>query len=106
MRVIDFDDVALAAEYLGDAYRVEVRVITWESEDTLKVPTSSLFRDDDGDWAVFTLSEGKALQRKVEVGQRNGLEAQVLSGLDEDEPVIVHPSDDVADGVEVVPRTS
>ena len=102
--VIDFDDVEQAAEYLGDAYRVEVRVITWESEDTLKAPTSSLFRDDDGNWAVFTLSEGKALQRKVEIGQRNGLEAQVLSGLDEDEPVIVHPSDDIADGVEVVPR--
>ncbi len=102
--IIDFEDVELAAEYLGDAYRVEVRVVTWESEDALKAPTSSLFRDDDGDWAVFTLSEGKALQRKVEIGQRNGLEAQVLSGLAEDEPVIVHPSDDVADGVEVVPR--
>ena len=102
--VIDFDDVEQAAEYLGDAYRVEVRVITWESEDTLKVPTSSLFRDDDGDWAVFTLVEGKALERRVQIGQRNGLEAQVLSGLVEDDPVIVHPSDDVANGVEVVPR--
>ena len=42
--VVDFNDPALTAEYLGDAYRVEIRVVTWETSDTLKVPTGSLFR--------------------------------------------------------------
>jgi HlyD family secretion protein len=40
----------------------------------------------------------------VKIGKRNGLDAQVLEGLSEGDIVIVHPSDRVADGVEVVPR--
>ena len=103
--IIDFEDPAQAADYLGDGYRVEVRVVTWETEATLKAPTSSLFRSGE-EWAVFTVTDGKASLRPVEIGRRNGLEAQVLSGLSETDPVIVHPSDDVVDGVEVVDRSS
>ena len=103
--IIDFEDPAAAAEHLGDGYRVEVRVVIWETEDTTKAPTSSLFRSGDK-WAVFTVADGKAALRPVEIGRRNGLEAQVLSGLSETDPVIVHPSDDVLDGVEVVDRSA
>jgi len=103
--IIDFDDPSEASEYLGDAFRVEVRVIIWEAQETLKVPTSSLFRSGD-EWAVFTVTGGKAALRKVEIGERNGLEAQVLSGLSESDQVIEHPSDDVVDGVDVVERSS
>ncbi len=103
--IVDFDDPAKAAEYLGDAFRVEVRVVIWEAEATLKIPTSSLFRSGD-DWAVFTVTDGRAVLRIVQIGQRNGLEAQVLSGLSESDLVIEHPSDDVVDGVEIVERSS
>ena len=102
--IIDFDDPSEASEYLGDAFRVEVRVIIWEAQETLKVPTSSLFRSGD-EWAVFTVTGGKAALREVEIGERNGLEAQVLSGLSESDQVIEHPSDDVVDGVDVVERS-
>jgi len=40
----------------------------------------------------------------VELGKRNGLSAQVLSGLSEGETVIVHPGDSVKDGGRVAPR--
>jgi HlyD family secretion protein len=101
--IIDFVDGVQASEFLGDGYRVEIRVVTWESDDVLKLPVSSLFRTD-GDWSVFTVDGGIASVRNVEIGRRNGLEAEVLSGISEGETVIVHPSDDVADGVEVVSR--
>jgi HlyD family secretion protein len=101
--VIDFVDQLEASELLGDGYRVEIRIVTWESDDVLKLPVSSLFRTE-GDWAVFTASEGIASRRRVEIGRRNGLEAEILSGISEGERVIVHPSDDVADGIEVVSR--
>ena len=101
--IIDFDDPEQAAGYLGDGYRVEIRIVTWETDDTLKIPTSSLFRTGD-DWSVFTVVEGRAVLRRVEIGQRNGLEAQILSGLSVDDPLIIHPSDDVADGVRIMPR--
>ena len=99
--VVDFNDPAQTAEYLGDAYRVEIRVVTWETSDTLKVPTGSLFRTGD-DWTVFVVSGGLAERRRIEMGRRNALEAEVLSGLAESEIVIVYPGQEVSDGVEVV----
>ena len=55
-------------------------------------------------WAVYAVEEGRAVRREIELGQRNGLAAQVLGGLDEGAQVIVHPSDDIADGVRVEER--
>ena len=101
--IIDFDKPAEAASYLGDGYRVEVRIIVWEADDTLIVPTSALFRNGEN-WSVFSLGEGRARLRPVEIGRRNRLEAEVLSGVTESETVVVHPSDDVIDGVEIVER--
>jgi HlyD family secretion protein len=40
----------------------------------------------------------------VEVGKRNGLAAQILSGLSEGETVVLHPGDTVTDGRKVRPR--
>ncbi len=102
--IIDFEDSRQAGEALGDGYRVEVRIIIWEREDVLKVPTSSLFRRGD-QWAVFKVEEGRAVLQAVEIGQRNGLEAEVLSGLSSSDQVIVHPSDSISNGVEVTSRT-
>jgi HlyD family secretion protein len=103
--IIDFVDVRDAWQALGDGYRVEVRVIIWEREDVLKVPTSSLFRAGEA-WAVYCVAEGRAVRQVIDIGRRNGLEAEVLSGLSAGDRVVVHPSDAVVDGVEVVERTA
>ena len=55
-------------------------------------------------WAVFKAEDGRARLTPVEVGHRNGLEAQILSGLAAGDRVILHPSDQVADGVKVEER--
>jgi HlyD family secretion protein len=111
--VIDFADPRAAWEALGDGYRVEVRIVVWRGDDVVKVPASSLFRHDGGGavgsgretgWAVFKVADDRARLTPVEVGQRNGLEAEVLAGLAPGDRVILHPSDQVADGVEVVAR--
>lgn len=102
--IIDFADPREAWEALGDGYRVEVQVVIWRDEEVTKIPTSALFRHEDG-WAAFTVSDGEAHLRPVEVGQRNGLEAEILSGIAEGEQILVHPSDEVAEGVGVEQRT-
>ena len=56
--VVDFTDPQEAWQALGDGFRVEVRIVVWDSEEALKVPTSSLFRED-GEWAVFVVQEGR-----------------------------------------------
>src|SRR6185436_10417898 len=66
--VLDFVDPTGACAALGDAYRVEVRIITWESSDVLKVPTSALFRDGER-WAVYVAGEGRARRALVQLGQ-------------------------------------
>ncbi|HHM04745.1 MAG TPA: HlyD family efflux transporter periplasmic adaptor subunit [Gammaproteobacteria bacterium] len=87
---------------LGDGYRVEASFLLWEGKNVLQIPASALFRMDGG-WAVFVVSRGRAVQTPVEVGQRNGLAAQILSGLSAGQTVIVHPGDAVRDGVAVAP---
>jgi HlyD family secretion protein len=88
---------------LGDAYRVEARIVVWESDDVLKVPAGALFRHEGG-WAVFVAENGTARRRPLTVGANNGLEAVVLEGLAEGDAVILNPSDRVTDGAAVAPR--
>jgi HlyD family secretion protein len=89
-------DFVSAPEQLGDAYRVEVRVITWQSPSVLKVPLSALFRRGD-DWNVFLAETDRASRRNVKIGHRSDLEAEVLDGLREGERVIVHPGNELTD---------
>ncbi|MCA9289591.1 MAG: HlyD family efflux transporter periplasmic adaptor subunit [Phycisphaerales bacterium] len=102
--VIDFVDPPAARAGLGDAYRVEVRIVVWEADDVLTVPTAALFRHADS-WAVYGIRDGRVVQRDVTIGRRNALQAQVLGGLAAGETVIVFPGDAVRPGVRVQPRT-
>ena len=101
--IVDFDDPLAASKSLGDGYRVEVRIVIWERDAVLKVPTSSLFRVD-GHWAVYRVEGERAVLRRVTVGQRGGLDAELLSGLEEGDTIVVYPSDDVADRVKITRR--
>jgi len=95
---------APARDALGDGFRVEVRIVVWEKENVLKVPISSLFRVGD-QWAIYVVQDGKAARRTITLGQRNSLEAEVLSGVQQGERIIVHPSDAVQDAVRVTARS-
>lgn len=88
---------------LGDGYRVEASFILWEEKDVLQMPASALFRDGKG-WAAFAVEQGRVVKRSVEIGQRNGLSAQVISGITAGEKVIVHPSDLIQDGARVASK--
>ena len=101
--VIDFMSPRSAYERLGDGYRVEARVIVSESRDVVTVPTGALFQTPEGD-AVFVVVEDVAIKRAIKLGARNGLEAEVVSGLKAGDVVIVHPGDDVTDGRMVAER--
>jgi HlyD family secretion protein len=94
-----------AAERLGHEYRVVVKIEIYESAKALRVPISALFRKGD-QWAVFTVSGGRARLMPVEIGQRNTTFAEVLRGLTEGATVLLHPSDRVDDGTRVVRSNS
>lgn len=98
--IVDLVDPPEAWASLGDGYRVETRTIIWEKEDAIQVPASAVFPHGEG-WGVFVVSGGRARLRPVQIGRRNGLEAEVLDGLAENEMVVIHPSDKVTEGVAV-----
>jgi len=101
--ILDFADPASACAALGDAYRVEVRIVVWEGRDLLKVPTSALFRDGQ-QWAVYRIVQDRAQRTRVEVGRQTGQEAEIAAGLSADDRVIVHPGDTLKPGARVKPR--
>ena len=101
--IIDFKDPVEAWTALGDAYRVEVRIVVWESASVLKVPTSALYREGD-QWAVYAMDKGRARRMLVDLGHQTGQEAEVRSGLAEGTRVIVHPADTVRDKARVKER--
>ena len=101
--VIDFDEPLARRAALGDGFRVESHIVTWQRDDLLAVPSSATFRQGDG-WAAFVVVEGRARLRAVQIGRRSAAEVEVESGLSEGDRVVVHPSDKVEDGVRVGAR--
>lgn len=102
-RVLIISDITSPREEwrrLGDRYRVEAQFILWEGGDVLQVPTSAVFRRGDG-WGVYAVEDGRAVVRPVTPGLRTGLAVQIEDGLSEGTQVVIHPGDDVEDGVRV-----
>jgi HlyD family secretion protein len=63
-RVIWLVDPPERREILGDAFRVEARIVIWEGDDMLKVSARALLRRGDG-CVGFTGVRGKARMRPV-----------------------------------------
>jgi HlyD family secretion protein len=103
--ILDISDSPERWRALGHGYRVAARIELWRDPDALQVPVSALFRRN-GDWTVFVEVDGVARYRAVEIGRRNATAAQVLSGLEVGETVILHPGDRVDEGVPVVDRAA
>ena len=101
--IIRFTDPPEVRAKLGDGFRVEAKIVVWEDEDALIVPSSALFRDGQ-DWAVFVAADGTARLRQVEIGRNNGVEAQLLGGLEPGERVVLYPASELADGTRVSER--
>ena len=87
---------------LGDNFRVEARVVVWETENTLKVPVSALFRRG-SESAAYVVRGGRAMLVPVEAGRSSGREVQVLKGLSAGDEVILYPGDRVSDGQRMTP---
>ncbi|HLZ01060.1 MAG TPA: HlyD family efflux transporter periplasmic adaptor subunit [Bradyrhizobium sp.] len=88
---------------LGDAYQIDAQIVVFTKEDTTIVPAGALFRRGES-WNVYVVKDGRAEIRKVQLLRRSGRFAAIASGLNQDEAVIVYPSDRVASGVRVAPR--
>lgn len=104
-RVNVIADFTEPSQTLGDGYRVEGRIVIWESGDVLKIPSSAIFRTGDA-WTAFVVEDGKAYSRQVQVGERTPFDVEVTSGLEEGAQIIVHPSNEITNGIDVSPQNN
>ena len=85
---------------LGDNFRVQASIVLREARSALQVPVSSLFRGKSG-WHLFVIENGTAINRSVTLGMRGTWLAEVLAGVSEGQRVVVHPSNELKDGMAV-----
>jgi HlyD family secretion protein len=85
---------------LGDNFRVEARIVTWQTGRTLKVPSGALFREGDR-WAALVVADGRARLRFVNVGHSSSTETQIVDGLKPGDEVILYPGSRVRNGQRV-----
>lgn len=95
--IADFTGPPALRTALGDAYRVEARIVVWEKADTLLVPAGALYQKG-GETRAYLQSGGRARERKIEPGRTNGIVTEVLSGLQAGDAVVVYPGDKISDG--------
>jgi RND family efflux transporter MFP subunit len=77
-----------------------VTIVLDELPPGLMIPTTALVsRGADGSSSCFRIVDGRSVLTPIKVGPDNGRRAQVVSGLQEGDLVVVHPGDDgVTDG--------
>ena len=101
--IADFDSLAGQGTSLAHGYRIEARIVVWEGDKVTKVPVGALFRER-SDWAVYRIDGQVARLSTIKLGRNNGEVAEVLSGLDPGDRVILHPGDRISEGTLIVPR--
>jgi HlyD family secretion protein len=101
--LLDLLDPRTAWEALGHEFRVMVRISVWRGDDVVRVPLSALYRRGDG-WTVFRVLDGRAVETAVRIDHRDTAFAEVLEGLKPGDTVVLHPSDQVEEGVKVEAR--
>lgn len=101
--IIDFTGEAATRQPLGHGFRVEARIIIDEAKDAIRAPISALFRQGD-QWHIFVVEDGEATLRPVQTARRNDTHVEITDGLKPGETVILHPSNAIDDGTDVVKR--
>lgn len=101
--ILSFIDPYEKWQALGHGFRVEAGIVIDEAIQVIKIPLSSLFREQ-GKWSVFKVDGNSVVLQQVEIGRKNDLEAEVLSGLSIAERVIVHPAVELSNGSRIESR--
>ncbi|MEZ6045649.1 MAG: efflux RND transporter periplasmic adaptor subunit [Planctomycetaceae bacterium] len=80
---------------LGIDYRLRIKIITDESDDSLVVPRTALFRDVDDNWSLFVVRNDRAFKIDVSTGLMNDFEVEIKAGVRDVDQVILAPDADL-----------
>ncbi|AMV33654.1 putative efflux pump membrane fusion protein [Pirellula sp. SH-Sr6A] len=109
VRVIaDFLEPWEERQTLGDGYRIEARITLRESDpQSLHVPAGAVF-ELAGKRYVFRSRANRVERVEVSIGDSNGRQTEIRSGLKEGDRIILHPPDTLREGdiIEAAPSSS
>ena len=77
---------------LGTDFRVRVKIYTEIKADVVKVSRSALFRNGSGQWQAFLVRNNRTALVDVEPGVMNDFEAEIRSGINAGDRLIIAPS--------------
>jgi HlyD family secretion protein len=100
-------DVDAVPKGVGDGFRVDASIIVWASPSALVVPRSALLQASGASaaaWSAFVVKAGRVESRSVRIGHIGGGAAEVLTGIDAGDEVVLFPSDQVKAGMRVTAR--
>ena len=66
---------------LGVGYRLQIKIYTATKKNALKIPRTALFKDNQGNWKVYVVRDGRARIQKITLGLINDNEAEIIKGL-------------------------
>lgn len=89
---------AMLQEGIQVGYRLNVSIVVAEIEEGQLIPRTALFRDTNGDWAVFQHRKGRAVKTRVYVGLLGERQAQIIDGLPSNAAVVLAPDQRIQDG--------
>ncbi|WP_352420509.1 efflux RND transporter periplasmic adaptor subunit [Proteiniborus sp.] len=87
-------------DVLKVGYDVNVKIVTHDKKSIIAVPDSAIFDYEDGKY-VYVVDGSKAALRKVETGIEGEDMIEIVSGLKEDDIVILNPDVEIKEGVQV-----
>lgn len=90
-----------AADRLLPGAFCRARIVVQEAEPAIMIPTTALASFAGVD-RVFFATDGKAAERLVEVGRRNGEQVEIVRGLSENDSIVASPGDLVRGALVVV----
>lgn len=88
---------------LGVGFRVRTRIQVAEKSGAKLVPRFAVFRGPEDQWQVYVVRYGMASLVPVVVGMLNDDFAEITTGLDEDDMVLLAPDSSVRSGTHVKP---
>lgn len=87
-------------EALGDNYKVDTQIMLWQLPSVRTVPLSALV-EHQRLWHVYVVADGRSKLRRVRIGRRTSLRAEILEGISAGEQVVIHPPEALRDGSRV-----
>jgi HlyD family secretion protein len=78
----------------------DAEIVISEKHEVLLIPANAVVDDSDKSY-VWIVENGRARKRIIEVGESSINDVEILSGLEENQSVIVRPPSEIEEGVKV-----